>query len=224
MSILILLISFSLTGVVQEKIEQPKNYITTDLITPIFRKFTLQYERMISESDFIRFGIGYQYPKNTDSYESQNYVLLKLNNKNTVTTSYSVSAGWGRFLKPGNRFYLGGELFYSYQFYENKYYYDCAGTSSDSYVYLESEFNNVYGANFIIGYKIEIPERGKIRFVIEPYGGLGLALANIKKTTYGKSHGTCGLSYFRYYDEPVVEILNTIAPSVKIGLRIGIRF
>ena len=102
----------------------PKNYLSVDLITPFFRKYTLQYEKLVNYRDFVRLGIAFQYPKHTDSYENTLTGLVQINNKNIVFTTYRLNVGYGRFLISGEGFYIGADLFYSYKFYEKKYYYD----------------------------------------------------------------------------------------------------
>jgi hypothetical protein len=202
----------------------PKNYLSVDLITPFFRKYTLQYEKLVNYRDFVRLGIAFQYPKRTDSYENTLTGLVQINNKNIVFTTYRLNVGYGRFLISGEGFYIGADLFYSYKFYEKKYYYDCAGTSMDSDVYLKSEYNSNFELLFGIGYKILFNKSGKTKFVIEPYAGIGGILKLERHITYGSSPGSCSLSNFEYYDEPEAKNFTSIVPAIRIGLKAGVGF
>lgn len=95
-------------------------------------------------------------------------------------TSNTVSLGYGYFIIPRSGFFIAVDLSYQYNYFENKYHYDCAGTSSDSKASLESEYHNDYGLQSIIGLKLVLKKLRKISFVADLNGGVGIYLSNQK--------------------------------------------
>lgn len=224
-SVLIVVFCVSKTTFSQTDGVKPiKNYLTTNILKPIRSEYTLRYERLITLRDFIRFDIGYKNPRNNDSYENKMTVLIKTTNKWTIVSSYTFSVGYGRFLIQQTGFYLAIDLSYRYNYYDHKYYYDCVGTSSDSYVYLESEFNDNFGIRPQVGYKLAVNHKNRIRFVIDGYIGYGFYYNVQKYILYGQDHGSCSLTYFQYLPAPEETNSSSLKVPFIFGVNIGMGF
>ena len=118
---------------------------------------------MAWERSSLRFDFQYKYPRNEDSYENTTTVPFTVNNRGSVVTHYAFSVGYGYYPIVGSGFYVAGDFMLRYGYYEDVYYYDCAGTSSDSRVFLESSYRFDTGIKFLIGRKVKRGTQNKIR-------------------------------------------------------------
>ena len=203
-----------------DTISSPKNYISTNVLKPLFQRFTFRYERLITEKDAIRFDFEYKYPRNKESYENVMSTPIKINNRGSVVTYYSFSAGYGRYLVPKVGFYVAGDIFYRYSFYEDIYYYDCAGTSADSKVYLESRYAHDFGIKPQVGIKVQLTKNSPVKLYFDFYAGPVTSLRLQKHITYGERYGSCSATELIPYDPPKEEI--TFGP--KLNFNLGINF
>lgn len=202
-----------------------RNYITTGLAFPFFRTLTFGYERMLNEKGIIRVNISIQSLSKKDSYETKHVMLFfTTDNKQKVFTSNSISVGYGYFILPRTGFYIAGDLSYRYNYFENKYHYDCVGTSSDSKTSFESEYHNDYGLQSIAGFKLVLKKLKQMNFIIDLNGGLGLYLSNQKHVLIAERQGACSSNDLQYFPEPKETYLVTILPSMVLNVNLGINF
>ena len=114
-----------------------KNQLTASITYPFFRTFSFGYERMISKKGIIRLNGSIQSLSNKDSYKSTQILLFGVTlNKHKVFTSNSISVGYGFLIIPKAGFYVASDLTYRYNYFENKYFYQCVGMDMDSKVSL----------------------------------------------------------------------------------------
>lgn len=99
-----------------DSLKRPKNYISTNVVKPLFQRFTLRYERLITAYDALRFEAEYKYARNKDSYENIMVTPFVVNNRGSVVTYYSFSVGYGRYFFPEVGFYVAGDIFYRYSY------------------------------------------------------------------------------------------------------------
>lgn len=201
-----------------------KNYFSASIAYPFFRTYTFGYARTISKNGFIRLNASIQPISKKDSYEHKMLFMFYFDiNKQRVFTSKSLSVGYGYFILPKVGFYLAADITYRYNYFENKYYYQCAGTSLDSKVSLLSEYHHEYGLQNIAGIKLPITKYKEIRIVADFNIGLGIYWSDQKHLLIADRRGTCSSTDLQYYEKPIeshVVKVTTIA-IISVGLGIG---
>ena len=198
-----------------------RNYIGAGITYPFFRTFTVVYERMISPKGFIRVNASVQPLSKKNSYKKNTLVLISYDvNKQKVFTSSSFSVGYGYKIIPRAGFYFAADLTYRYNYFEDKYYYECVGTDSDSKVSLVSEYHNDYGLQAMAGIKVVIKKYKGIRFVCDFNVGNGLFLSYQKHLLIAERKGTCSNNNLQYFPEP--QETNVVTMSSLTILRAGL--
>ncbi|MCB2207021.1 MAG: hypothetical protein KQH67_01885 [Bacteroidetes bacterium] len=119
--------------------------------------------------------------------------------------------------------YLAFDLFYSYSFYKDVYYYDCSGMTSESWVYLESEYNNDFGIEPQIGYKLWLLKKSRVKFIFDFYTGIGFLINLQEHITFGQGYG-CYINRFEYFTRPRETKKTRLAPDVVLGVNFEIAF
>lgn len=204
-----------------------KNYISTNLLKPLFRKVTLRYERMISEKNALRFEFEYGYPVN-ESYkniltldiERSDGSKVAITNRGTVTTSYTFAVGYARYFFPHlNGFYFGGDGFYNYKFYDHKIYHNCNGQTVGAGSYLESRQTHNFGIKPQVGIKVALNKNKAVQLLFDFYAGPAFYLSLENKTTYAYSE-SCSASYFT----PTAPLPSSTTLKPKLGYIIGVNF
>lgn len=181
-----------------------KNQLTAAIAYPFFRTYTVGYERMISKKGFVRINASVQPQSKKDSYEWKVFFVFYTDvNKQSVFTGKSISVGYGYFILPRAGFYLAADLTYRYNYFENKYYYQCTDMSSDSKVSLLSEYHHEYGLQNMAGIKLAIIKYRGIRLVADFNAGIGIYYSDQKHLLIADRQGTCSAAGLRYYDEPI---------------------
>ncbi|MCF8347208.1 MAG: hypothetical protein K9G61_00220 [Bacteroidales bacterium] len=200
-----------------------KNYVTAVLSYPFFRTCNFGYERMITKHGFVRINISRQTLSERDSYNTRYYFfIIAVNDKAKVFTSRSYGVGFGYFFLPKVGFYAVVDLTYRYRFYENKYHYDCVGTSRDSKVSLLSEYHNEYGVQNMAGIKIPIITSKGIRLYADFNLGVGFFWSEQKHFLIAHVQGSCSSSRLQYYEDPIETHL--AEPTGMLIVRGGLGF
>lgn len=183
---------------------------------------------MITEKGFITVNAAVQAKSPYEYYEQKQIGLLYIENwnKNRVFTSKSISAGYGQFLIPKVGFYVALEVRYQYRYFENKYYYECRGTSSDSKASLRSEYHHNIGIMPVAGYRLVIIKGGKLSFISDFNFGLMLGMSIQENYIHGEAQGTCSPNnpYWQYYPEAQTDNINAPDIASVFRIKIGIIF
>ncbi|NQU35550.1 MAG: hypothetical protein HQ521_20180 [Bacteroidetes bacterium] len=202
-----------------------KNYVGVGIAYPFFRTFTVGYERMITKKGFIRVNASGQPLSKKNSYKKNTLVLISYDvNKQKVFTSSSFSVGYGYMIIPRAGLYIATDLTYRYNYFEDKYYYECVGTDSDSRVSLASEYHNDYGLQAMVGIKVVIKKYKGIRFVCDFNAGNGLYLSNQKHVLIAERKGRCSINDLQYFPEPQETNVVTISSLIILRAGLGIIF
>ena len=203
----------------------PKNCVGAGIAYPLFRTFTVGYERMITKKGFIRVNASVQPLSKKNSYKSKELFLFSvIVNKQKVFTSRSFSAGYGYMIIPRVGFYIATDLTYRYNYFENKYYYECVGTTLDSKVSLVSEYHNDYGLQAMVGIKVVIKKYKGIRFVCDFNAGNGLFLSYQKHLLIAERKGTCSINNLQYFPKPKETHVVTMSSLIILRAGLGIVF
>ena len=179
---------------------------------------------MAWERSSLRFDFQYKYPRNEDSYENTTTVPFKVNNRGSVVTHYAFSVGYGYYPIVGSGFYVAGDFMLRYGYYEDVYYYDCAGTSSDSRVFLESSYRFDTGIKPQAGIKLALNKTGKVKVMFDFYGGPVFFFRRERKITYAERYGYCSNTDMIYYDTPEEERIFRPGLELNLGINFTIAF
>jgi len=202
-----------------------KNYVGVGIAYPLFRTITIGYERMITKNGFIRVNASGQPLSKKNSYKRNTLVLLTYDvNKQKVFTSSSFSVGYGYMIIPWAGFYIATDLTYRYNYFEDKYYYECVGTDHDSKVSLVSEYHNDYGLQAMVGIKMIIKKYKGIRFVCDFNVGNGLFLSYQKHLLIAERNGTCSNNDLQYFPKPQESHVVTMSSLAILRAGLGIIF
>jgi len=202
-----------------------KNQLTASITYPFFRTFSFGYERMISKKGIIRLNGSIQSLSNKDSYKSTQILLFGVTlNKHKVFTSNSISVGYGFLIIPKAGFYVASDLTYRYNYFENKYFYQCVGMDMDSKVSLLSEYHHEYGLQNMAGIKLTIVKYRGIRLIADFNAGVGFYYSNQKHLLIADIQGNCSAVEVRYYDEPIETHIVEMTTLVILRAGLGINF
>lgn len=172
-----------------------KNRITTYPMHLINREIRLGYERQLSKRHAVRLVVGYQYPTSKNSYESKSGFIFTQVNDSKVSSGIYLGVGYNYIFSPSTRFYVSAEAFYSYHFYDDKYYNHCTSSSSDTYTSLQSMERNTIGMTFMIGKKFRLVSGNKLGLEIDLQGGFGLGYRYEETTVYERLNYSCTYDY-----------------------------
>lgn len=124
------------------------------------------------------------------------------------------------FLDKERIFYLEGQLFYRYWWFNDRMYRNGNG-GSDNYVYLASGNRNVAGFKLLLGMRQSLMQRGTRRPFFYYFLGLGYRIKTEKES---------GLTWYSNYLNsipnpiPYTKIDNSHLPSIHLGINFGIEF
>jgi len=185
-----------------------KNAFTFNISRVLLLEGRLGYERNISSRNIIRVTIGYKFPVSTQYYEPLNSffatpIYLKVNKGPYVSLGYSF------MIIPKANFYISPEVYYQYNYFDNKYYKLCVGSISNSEISLRSRSLEKSGIKILVGKKVCLNPHAKFRVLFDFFVGYGLQYWNEEQTIFAKTQGTCSINALdenHYYDPPRKEI------------------
>ncbi|GEM_PF-2071477 len=228
LSILFLIQISTLESFAQNKTQERisyKNNITYNLLGLFTREAILGYERNINEKNIIRLAAGIKYPTSAESYKSRSFGLFNSKNYTKVSKGIYLGAGYKYILSTYARLYLSAEAYFSHIYYNDIYYQFCVGTSSDSYVSLESMWEKSKGLKIIFGKKLRVLSGNKIGLEFDFFAASGIALRTQEFTTHGKRQGTCSINTeLQVFDPPRVSLSEKWIPTMSIGILITMPF
>ncbi len=222
---------FVLLGFYSQSYSQEKkpvelyNCFVVGLENPFFRTFSIGYQRMINDRDFLVADFSTQSKSKHTSYESKQFVFsIQDFNKNRVFTGRYISLGYGRFVLPKIGFYITVGFQYRYKYFEDCYYYDCAGTSRDSEVSLRSEYCNEYAIRGAAGFRINLANFNRVRIIADFNISPIINISYQRRLLIAERTGTCSSNELFYYPEPQETNVVRVLPTTGFRARIGINF
>lgn len=123
------------------------------------------------------------------------------------------------FLDKERTFYLEGQLFYRYWWFNDRMYINSTGTGADNYVYLVSGNRNVVGLKMLVGMRQSLRKIGTRRPFFYYYLGLGYRLKTEKES--GVTLYTNNLNSIPN-PQPYSKADNSQIPSIHLGFNFGI--
>lgn|GEM_PF-2185988 len=184
-------------------------------------------QRMISSRDFIIVNAAIQSKSPYNSYNHEQIgPFFVVFNKNKVFTSKSISVGYGRFIIPKSGLYLSGEFRYQNRYFDNVYFYQCTGMSSDSEVSLLSEHHNNIGITPVVGYRLVLVKGKKLSFISDFNYGQSIGISIQENLIHGEAKGSCNPNseYMKYYPTPIVNNKTVAWFHSVIRIKVGIIF
>ena len=212
----------------QEKISERleyKNSFTFSILEPLRREVIFGYERNFNSKNIVSIMVGRKFPSSANSYKSKSFGIFTTKNYNKVSTGYSVSLGYKYMISDYARLYLSAEIHYKYIFYNEKYYQYCVGTSSDSYVSLESMWSDQKGIGIIFGKKLRVLSGNNVGLEFDFYISSGIEYKKQEYTIHGKRQGTCNINTELYeLNPPENKLTERWVPTMNIGVLIAMPF
>ena len=220
---LFLLFFCSTTSLSQEKKVSKKDVISLNLTRLILLEARIGYERALSEKNVVRAVVGFQFPTGSESFQNVNYVPFHY----YVSQGVYLGIGYNYIVKPKTGFYISAELYYQYSYFNDKYYVNCAGTSRDSQVSLQSQVLNKTGLKILAGKKLSFLPKRETKVRLDIFGGFGMQYRQEEITKYKSKMGECSIDgqyEYQYYNPPSVSEENKWYPTLHFGLAMYIPF
>ena len=203
-----------------------KNTIKLNTGRLILNEARFSYERQLSERHTLRTVIGFQYPTSQTEFRSVTVGVVYIPNYYKVSKGIYIGAGYNYLLGTHSRNYISAEMYFNYNYYDNKHYRLCAGGSHDSYVSLQSMNLNKTGLKIIFGKKATIISGSKIGLELDFFVGMGIQYRIEELTIYQKQSGSCSYDYNELYHiyPPDIETNKNWYPTLHAGILIGMTF
>jgi hypothetical protein len=209
-----------------DQVKNYKNAFTFNITRLALLEARFGYERSLSEQHKLRLTLGLQFPVSSESFKSIGS-LADVPYYYMVSKGIYVSAGYIFMFSKKSRFYISPEIYYNYNYYNNKYYRFAAGTDHDSYISLQSMNLKKSGLKILIGKKISLSPKKTTRLQLDFFGGIGIQYRQEELTTYEKDMGTSYMSDYNdpiIYNPPLQENSNNWYPTLHGGLLISLPF
>lgn len=209
-----------------------KNILSFDLFCLLMNDYKLIYERYINEKNILKFELNCK-----PTYPKQGTLVFNLSKDNPyiyfVPSRYFVSIdnqklfGYKKypFYLYRHPYYMTYGIYYLYKSYEKIVFHYIMGDDSYGYNkdYLKSEFTNIIGIRTLLGKKrIFGKSKNKINEVLDCFAGVGICYMSKRTIEYGVSHSLEYSHTIVMHNEPKINVVHTLYPSLFIGLRMGI--
>ena len=224
--ILILLNTKQLSSQDQER-KYFKNNITFNLTRLLLLEARFGYELKVSESHVVRVNLGIQFPTSAESYSYKAVAgIWQIASYYPVSKGIYVGLGYNYILNYQSKIYISGEVYYSYNYYDKKYYTHCAGSSNSS-VSLQSMDLRKTGVKVLFGKKVSLAEGKKAGLLIDFFAGPGIQYREEIITVYKGKTGTCDIDSnvdFNEYNPPYEDVSKRWWLTFNAGILIGVPF
>jgi len=197
-----------------------KNTITLNITRLILREVRLGYERNLDVKNAVRATIGIQYPKAGNNTITTLF-LGYFPNYFRVSHGIYISGGYNYIFAPRHHFYISGELYYSYYFYDHKNYNNGSGMNMDLYQSVQSMRLTKSGIKFLIGKKANIFTKDKVGFQFDFFFGLGIQYRQRYLTIYKENVSDSG---WEILDPPKKDNIVGFFPTMHAGILICVPF
>ena len=203
-----------------------KNNLTINLTRFILNEARFGYERSFSERHIGRIVLGFQYPTSSESFNSGTLALGYSPNYYKVSKGIYTALGYNYILGKHSRIYVSGEVYFSYNYYDKKYYHDCEQHGGDSYVALQSMQLKKTGLKILFGKKARLVSGNKMGLELDFFAGIGVQYRYEKLTEFEKQYGSCNYDYSDLYtfDPPEEYYSKYWYPTLHAGILVCVPF
>ncbi|MFH2141949.1 MAG: hypothetical protein ABIJ97_05975 [Bacteroidota bacterium] len=220
----------------REKIPPDSTYlkksISINLSQLAFRDIRISYEWPWKKNRLLNAGLGYKFGIQGNQYSMDQFL-----NKHTLHI-YPIELKeqeWFYFTF-GNSWYINNsflnlfidllsiDLLFRYAYHDLKYYIWQVTQEESSYISLKSLERIAAGIKCTTGKKYFMKISDKYTSYIEIYAGCGIRYHYIEWTIYARKDGYVEIEDLVAYDTPLKDVINGIAPTVHIGICIGLAF
>jgi len=231
-SIILIIQILNLESYAQEETKEKttyKNNITLNLGRFVLNEARFGYERHLTERHTLRAIIGFQYPTNSESFNSIPIIFPFFTYPSyyyKVSKGIYLGAGYSYILGIRSGIYISAEAYFNYNYYDKKYYHFCVGMDMDSYVSLESMKLKKTGLKIIFGKKARIISGRKTGLELDFFAGFGIQYRIEELTIFEKRNGSCHWDYSELYkkDPPENKTYRNWHPTLNAGILIGMPF
>ena len=167
------------TGNAQQQGKTYKSYnnsLTVNLTRFILNEARIGYERKFTEHEAGRIVLGFQYPTSSTSFNTVPVGFGYAPKFYKVSKGIYAGVGYSYMFGKHLSAYVSGEIYFSYNYYNDKYYHYCVGMDMDSYVSLQSMNLNKTGLKILIGKKVRIVSGGKAGLELDIFAGAGIPM------------------------------------------------
>ncbi len=220
---------FSLTVFAQQQSQEEntsKNTYTLNLGRIILNEARFGLERQISERHYFRTNIGIKYSNGEVSFDSYEISFLDFPSHYKVSRGVYLGLGYNYILGQKSRIYVSPEIYYSFNYYNDKYYNHSSGQDVETYTSLESMLLRKAGLKVLFGKKMDIVSNSKIKLGLDIFAGVGLQYRVNEITKKGIYRGGLATDYsdLDIIDPAVPETSNIFYPTFHFGVLVGISF
>jgi hypothetical protein len=206
-----------------------KNNITLHVGRFVLNEVRFGYERQLTGRHTLRAILGFQYPTDPESFNSIPVIFPFFTyppDYYKVSKGIYIGTGYNYTLGTRSRIYASAEVYFSYNYYDKKYFHLCVGSDTDSYVSLESMRLKKTGLKILFGKKVRIKSWNKIGIELDFFIGFGIQYRLEELTIFEKKNGSCHWDYSELYkkDPPENETYRNWNPTVNAGILIGVPF
>ncbi len=217
------------TGNAQQQEKTYKSYsnsLTVNLTRFILNEARVGYERNLAEHHVARIVLGFQYPTSSTSFNTIPVGLGYVPNYYKVSKGIYTGIGYNYMFGKHLSAYVSGEIYYSYSYYNDKYYHYCVGHGGDSFVALQSMNLNKTGLKILIGKKVRIVSCGKAGLELDIFAGAGVQYRHEALTIFERRYGGCNYDYSDLYKLDPPEKHNYINwyPTLHLGVSACVPF
>lgn len=186
----------------------------------LLQEATFNIHRSIKRNSF-GIQLAYKFKTNWDqNIKSPYYNFNQKFERNQYSVgdyqSYTISLNLRHYLKDDKNVYWESQLFYRNWWQSNEYTINWGGVDKISL----TDKTRILGLKLLIGHTSLLSKKGRVRFILDKYGGLGIR--DRKNGPYINSVSTTGATYyFRHHTVPGDEGFKF---SIHLGLVLGISF
>jgi len=203
-----------------------KNAVTFNVLRLGLCEVRFGYERKLTERHIIRTNLGIQFPVSSESFGNISAVLFEIPYYYKVSKGIYLAMGYNYVIIPRSGFYVSSEIYFNYNFYDNKYYDFVVGMSHDSYVSLQSMDITKAGLKFLMGRKLTMHPSKETRMQFDFFWGAGIQYRQEELTIFKKAYGVAvsTMDEVPYFDPPQTEASNKFCPTFHGGILLSFPF
>lgn len=199
-----------------------KNTFTLNLSRLILNEARFGLERQITERQSFRASLGIKYPTKSESFG----IILFYPYHFPVSKGSYLGVGYNFVLGVKSRIYISPEIYYNYNYYDDKFYNHPSGQDDKSYTNLQSMQLHKTGIKVVFGKKVDIFSNEKMSLKLDFYAGFGMQYREEETTVSAYYSGgiTDDYSQLTKKETPTTDISKEWYPTLNIGVLMGISF
>lgn len=201
-----------------------KNALTFNVLRLALCEARFGYERKLAERHIIRTTLGIQFP--VSSEEFKNYIF-EMPYYYMVSRGIYIAIGYNYMIIPRSGFYISSEIYFNYNFYDNKYFTCLVGTSMDSFISLQTMDLTKTGIKFLMGRKVSMHPSKETRMQFDFFWGAGIQYRQEELVIFKKLVGTTNIEDIKDYpnsDPPETEVSKKFWPTLHGGILLSLPF